>query len=114
MSDVSAPEFARLDRFLRAHENRFALALVRIPQTRLREEFARRVEETAGELQRRFHRFEFAGLKPLEVWGRIEAGLPVGAIAILDGLDTAFQEPDGDLASLLNRQRERIAELLPG
>ena len=33
---------------------------------------------------------------------------------MLDGLDAAFHEPDGDMASLLNRQRERIAELLPG
>ena len=114
MSELSAPEFARLDRFLRAHENRFALALIRIPQIPLREEFARRVEEFSLEHHRPFHRFELAGLKPVEVWGRIEAGLPPGAIAMLDGLDAAFHEPDGDMASLLNRQRERIAELLPG
>lgn len=114
MSELSAPEFARLDRFLRAHENRFALALVRIPQTSLREEFARRVAEFSLEHHRPFQRFELAGLKPVEVWNRIEAGLPPGAIAMLDGLDAAFHEPDGDMASLLNRQRERIAELLPG
>jgi tetratricopeptide (TPR) repeat protein len=114
MSDLSAPEFARLDRFLRAHESRFALALVRIPQIPLREKFARRVEEFSREHGRFFHRFELAGLKPVEAWGRIEAGLPPGAVAMLDGLDAAFHEPDGDMASLLNRQRERIAELLPG
>jgi len=44
----------------------------------------------------------------------IEIGLPRGAIAILDGLDAAFHEPDGEMASLLNRLRERIADLLPG
>src|ERR1035437_1855263 len=114
MSDLSAPEFARLDRFLRAHENHFALALVRIPQIPLREEFARRVVEFSREHNRPFHQFELAGLKPVEVWGRIEAGLPTGAIALLDGLDAAFHEPDGDMASLLNRQRERLAALLPG
>ena len=114
MSDLSAPEFARLDRFLRAHENRFALALVRISQIPLREEFARRVEEFSREHHRPFQRFELAALKPVEVWGRIEAGLPPGGIAMLDGLDAAFHEPDGDMASLLNRQRERIADLLPG
>ena len=114
MSDLSAPEFARLDRFLSAHESRFALALVRIPQIPLREKLARSVEEFGREHGRPFHRFELAGLKPVEVWGRIEAGLPTGAVAMLDGLDAAFHEPEGDLASLLNRQRERIAELLPG
>jgi tetratricopeptide (TPR) repeat protein len=114
MSELSAPEFARLDRFLRAHENRFALALIRISQIPLREEFAQRLEEFSRKHHRPFHRFELAGLKPVEVWGRIEAGLPPGAIAMLDGLDAAFHEPDGDMASLLNRQRERIAELLPG
>src|SRR5436190_23232255 len=114
MSDSSAPEFARLDRFLRANENRFALALVRIPQIPLREAFGQWVEEFSREHQRRFHRFELAGLKPVEVWGQIEAGLPPGAVAVLDGLDAALHEPDGDMASLLNRQRERIAELLPG
>src|ERR1039458_9095086 len=86
MSDLSAPEFARLDRFLRAHENHFALALVRIPQIPLREEFARRVVEFSREHNRPFHQFELAGLKPVEVWGRIEAGLPTGAIALFDGL----------------------------
>jgi tetratricopeptide (TPR) repeat protein len=114
MSALSAPEFARLDRFLRAHENRFALALIRIPQIPLRGEFAQRLEEFGREHHRPFHRFELAGLKPVEVWGRIEAGVPPGAIAVLDGLDAAFHEPDGDMASLLNRQRERIAGLLPG
>jgi tetratricopeptide (TPR) repeat protein len=114
MSALSGPEFGRMDRFLRAHENRFALALVRLPQIPLREEFARLVEEFSLEHHRPFHRFELAGLKPVEVWGRIEAGLPSGSIALLDGLDAAFHKPDGDLASLLNRQRERIAELLPG
>jgi len=114
MSDLSAPEFARLDRFLSAHESRFALALVRIPQIPLREKLARSVEEFGREHGRPFHRFELAGLKPVEVWGRIAAGLPAGTVVILDGLDAAFHEPDGDLASLLNRQRERIAELLPG
>src|ERR1035441_8564038 len=114
MSDLSVPEFARLDRFLRAHENRFALALVRIPQIPLREDFAGRLDEFSREHHRPFHRFELAALKPVEVWGRIEAGLPPGGIAMLDGLDAAFHEPDGDMASLLNRQRERIADLLPG
>jgi tetratricopeptide (TPR) repeat protein len=114
MSDLSAPEFARLDRFLRAHETRFALALVRIPQIPLRAEFARWLDEFSREHHRPFHRFELAGLKPVEVWGRIAAGLPAGAVTMLDGLDAAFHEPEGDLASLLNRQRERIADLLPG
>src|ERR1035437_459017 len=114
MSDLSAPEFARLDRFLRAHENRFALALVRISQIPLREEFARRVEEFSREHHRPFQRFELAALKPVEVWGRIEAGLPPGTVAMLDGLDAAFHEPEGDMASLLNRRGERIPESLPG
>jgi tetratricopeptide (TPR) repeat protein len=114
MSELSAPEFARLDRFLRAHETRFALALIRMPQITLREEFARWLEEFSQEHHRPFHRFDLAGLNPVEVWGRIAAGLPAGTVAMLDGLDAAFHEPDGDLASLLNRQRERIADLLPG
>ena len=114
MSVLSAPEFGRLVRFLSAHESRFALALIRIPRAPLREEFASRVEEFSREHDRRFHRFALAGLDPVEVWGRIGAGMLPGAVAILDGLDAAFHEPDGDMASLLNRQRERIAELLPG
>src|ERR1035438_9001801 len=104
MSDISGSEFARLDRFLRAHESRFALALVRIPQIPLREEFARRLEEFSREHHRLFHRFELAGLKAVEVWGRIEARLPHGAIAMLDGLDAAFHEPDSDMASLLRSE----------
>src|SRR5256885_14836102 len=103
MSDLSAPEFARLDRFLRAHEDRFALALVRIPQIPLREAFAQRVEEVSREHHRPFHRFELAGLKPVEVWGQVEAGLPPRGVAMLGGLDAAVHGPEGDMAAPLKR-----------
>ena len=114
MSSLSGSGLARLDRFLRAHEQRFALALVRIPQIPLRDEFSARIEQWCGEHQRRFLRFKLAGLKPDQVWEQIKSGMPVGTVAVLDDLDAAFHEPTGDLASLLNRQRERIGELLPG
>uniref|UniRef100_Q024L1 Tetratricopeptide TPR_2 repeat protein n=1 Tax=Solibacter usitatus (strain Ellin6076) TaxID=234267 RepID=Q024L1_SOLUE len=114
MSSLSTAELTRLERFLGAHDSRFALALVRMPQTPQREEFARRLQEFSGEQQRPFHRFDLAGLGTGEVWGKVEQGLPVGTIAILEGLDESFNHPDGQMASFLNRQRERIAELLPG
>lgn len=114
MSTLSTPEITRLDRFLRAHEKRFALAIVRIPQIPLREEFARWVEEFSREHHRPFHRFELSGVRPDDAWGRIQAGVATGAVTIWNGLDASFLDPDSDMASLLNRQRERIAELLPG
>jgi tetratricopeptide (TPR) repeat protein len=103
-----------LERFLSAHEQRFALALVRIPQVPLRDEFSAQIEQWCAEHRRPFIRFKLAGLTPDQVWQKIRSGTPAGTVAMLDDLDAAFHEPTGDLASLLNRQRERIAELLPG
>lgn len=114
MNALPESEFARLKRFLSAHEQRFALALVRIPQVPLRDEFSAQIEQWCTEHDRPFLRSKLAGLKPDQVWERIRSGTPTGAVAILDDLDAAFHEPAGDLASLLNRQRERVAELLPG
>ena len=114
MINLSASELARLERFLLAHENRFALALVRIPQFPLRSELIQWAEDFGQQHERPFRRFDFTGLKPIEIWRRIEEGSPAGAISIVDGLDSPLSNPESELASLLNRQRERIAELLPG
>jgi len=114
MSGLSESELSRLDRFLSAHAERFALALVRIPQLPIRDEFSTHIVHWCEGHGRLFRRFQLAGLKADGVWERIRSGIQVGAVALLDDLDAAFHEPTGDLASLLNRQRERIAELLPG
>ena len=81
MTSLPASEHARLERFLLAHENRFALALVRIPQFPLRAELAQSVEEFARQHNRPFRRFDFTGLRPIEVWSQIEGGMPPGTIA---------------------------------
>jgi hypothetical protein len=83
-------------------------------QVPLRDELAAHIEQWCAGHQRPFLRLKLAGLKPGQVWERIRSGMSAGTVAILDDLDAAFHEPAGDLASLLNRQRERIAELLPG
>jgi len=114
MINLSASELARIERFLLAHKNRFALALVRIPQFPLRSELIQWAEDFGQQHERPFRRFDFTGLKPIEIWRRIEEGSPAGAISIVDGLDSPLSNPESELASLLNRQRERIAELLPG
>jgi tetratricopeptide (TPR) repeat protein len=114
MKTLSPTELGKLSRFLLAHQNRFALALVRIPQFDLRAEFAQWTRNFSAEKNRSFRHFDFTGLTPIQVWREIEKGLPPGAIVVLDNLDSGLNDSAGELASLLNRQRERMAQLLPG
>ncbi len=107
-------ELAKLSRYLRAHRDRFALAVVRAPQLDVREELQRWVESLAVGEQRPYRLLDCTSLSANAVWEQITQGVPAGAMSVLTGLDEALQTKDGDLARLLNRQRERIAQLLPG
>ena len=106
-------ELVRLGRFLEAHHDRFALALVRIPTVQ-RRELTRWVANFCEERHRSVLNLDGSKLNAMEVWHRIERNRPAGGVMFLDGLDEAFLDPAGELLSLLNRQRERIAQVLRG
>ena len=111
---LSTTELAKLERFLRAHTERFVLALVRIPETAERHQLAGWLADFAEREQRSFLRVALQGLTPLQVWTQLAVPNLPSTVIMLDGLDSGLHESHGEMASLLNRQRERIAELLPG
>ncbi len=113
---LDATEISRLTRFLRAHKDSFALALARIPHRDVRREFVHWVEGFCQEQERtlRMPQVDRAGLSPVAAWRLIAEPTSPGSVTLLTGMDSAFQNPDGEMLSLLNRQRERIAEILPG
>lgn len=112
MAELSPGELARLERFLTAHSERFALALVRVwgPATQLEQW----VREFSISHERPFRIVDAANLQPLAVWEQLaQQGLP-GCIVLMVRADEAFHEENGRLLSLLNRQREQIGSLCPG
>ncbi len=68
----SPDELARVGRFLDAHRDRFALALVRIPRLDVRREFAKWAEANfSREHNRPFRLLEGAGLTPIQIWEKM-------------------------------------------
>lgn len=107
-------ELARLHKFISGHREKFALALVRVPQLDVREELRVWAASVAGELGCELVVIDGTGQTVHQIWDQIAAGSRPGDVVVLTGLDELLRAENRDLATLLNRQRERIGQLLRG
>ena len=114
MNSLAPQELSRLHRFVLGHPDRFSLAIVRASQLGVREEVIQWTRELAGALSRPFRLLQGTNLSPDEIGQELSTGSTPGTIQILTGVDQHLADVDKGLARILNLQRERIAELVPG
>ncbi len=114
MNSLAPQELSRLRRFVLGHPDRFSLAIIRAPQLDVREDLIQWTRELATEQARPFQVIPGANLSPDEIWRQLSTGSALGTIYILTGVDQHLANVDKGLARILNLQRERIAELVPG
>ena len=114
MNSLVPQELSRLNRFVLGHPDRFSLAIVRAPQLDVREEVIEWTRELATEQARSFRLIQGTGLSPDKIWQQLSTDSTPGTILILTGVDQHLTDADRGLARILNLQRERIAELVPG
>jgi tetratricopeptide (TPR) repeat protein len=114
MDTLSSEELAKLDRFLSAHTEGFVLGLLLVPQLPAQEQLVSWLSDYCRERNRQLRTVRVARMSPSAVWREVEAGAASGGVTAIFDADAALEEPGSELALLLNRQRERIAQLLRG
>lgn len=116
---LSSPEAAaglsRLRRFLAAHRGHFALALVRASQEDVKDELFGWTKGFCDAEKLKCIRIDQGSEDDEAFLGRIAGLAQADTVYLLTGTDRAINVgADGQLARLLNRQRERLAEWMPG
>ena len=111
--DPLSDELCKLKRFVQAHTSRFVLGIVHAPSTAVRE-VVQAVRQLALAENRPVVLYEFADLTETQLWQRFHEAHSKGTVFLLTGLYSGLSDSHGKPVSILNRQRERIAELLPG